>query len=121
MEKKYITIDGVKMYHGDKISAMIHYMDEDDFWIEDARLCINSLVEDADTGRISELYICQNEANGDDGAYNKFGYNWSWNFKINKEGQIVSVDTVSIKLKELEDDDPMPADWICEEKVPEDI
>lgn len=117
MEKNYITIDGVKIYHGDKISAVIIHLDED-YELQDARLCINDLKD-------GYAYICQNECDGDSSALDKFGYKYSWSFRV-EEGKIITTDTVIVRLEEKpleeeDDDDPMPVDWVCEEKIPEDI
>ena len=122
MENPYIIIDDVKFYHGDKISAVVHCHDED-CEIEDARLCINDLNEE--NAVLCNFYICQNECDGDAAAKEKFGYRHSWNFKVNPvDNRICSTDTISIKSREkreVEDDDPMPEDWVSEEKIPEDI
>lgn len=124
MEKKYITVEGVKIYHGDKISAVIEYCEEE-CEVKEGRLCINSLSINTN-GDISDLYICQNEYDGDSSANEFFGYRFSWNFKVDSVfGKITSHDTYSIKSLEKEyfdeDDDPMPEDWVCEEKIPEDL
>lgn len=126
MEEQYIVIEDTRFYHGDKISAVVIYRDTD-FKIEDARLCINNFDKHGnDYGDdIVTFYICQNDCDGDCGAEEKFGYMYSWIVKVNRENKrICSSDTSFIILKEKnreEDDDPMPEDWICEEKFPIDI
>lgn len=124
MEEQYVIIGDTRFYHGDKISAVILYQDIE-YEIEDARLCINDLDRNGSDDKLYNLFICQDECDGDSSAKEKFEYRYSWNFKVDTVNKrICSDDTISIKSEEKdreEDDDPMPDDWVCEEKFPEDI
>lgn len=119
----YFTLNNQIFRHGDSVIAQIPSTEDSDITLTvEGKICINPEY-------ISEtyLYICQNKCNGDDAAYDKFGYNYSWSFKV-EQGSIISVDTYSIihkeedpKQSEVWDDDPMPMDWVCEEKIPDDL
>lgn len=138
--KRYIIIGDTTYYHGDYITARIVGSDEDDSdtEIEDARICINTKTEGQNGDRHYTAWICQNERPGCTDAEETFGFNYSWVFKVNNEGDIISDDTESIHLEsrwtppELEsieesepvveekkndyDDDFMPPNWVPTEK-----
>ena len=114
--KRFIKLhDGQQIFHGDEVRAMLKPEENDMYRVEVVgKLCINS---------DGYLYICQNARSGADAANETFGYNYSWNFRLEDDGRIASPDTDWIKKVEKEnvveeDDDPMPEDWVCEEKVP---
>lgn len=139
--RRYIIIGDTTYYHGDYITARIVGSDEDDSdtEIDDARICINTKTEGQNGDRHYTAWICQNERPGCTAAEETFGFNYSWVFKVNNEGDIISDDTESVlldsradpePLEEIEvqadiveqdqddeiDDDPMPPDWVPTEK-----
>jgi len=120
--------------HGDKVVTFVYYNDEH-FDINDCKLSIRF---DEEKG-LSSRHLClsQNEADGDNCARENFGYSLGWFFTV-EEGKITSCDTYDIKhldeVKAIEkvqkatvvneyynDDDPMPMDWVMEEKIPDDL
>lgn len=139
--RRYIIIGDTTYYHGDYITASIkHDADDDDFIeVRDARICINKKSHNQNGERHFVAWICQNERPGCTDAEETFGFNYSWVFNVNNEGDIISDDTESVlldsradpePLEEIEvqadiveqdqddeiDDDPMPPDWVPTEK-----
>lgn len=124
MKTDFIIVDGEVIYHGDYITAELNC---DDHWVEiEGRLCINK-----ETAGLADslYYICQNECDGDCGAEDKFDYEYSWSFRLDERSNIATEDTRNLKffqrspnvVEEDIDDDPMPPDWVCEEKIPDDL
>jgi hypothetical protein len=92
----YVVVDGYKIFHGDKITARLLRGDADDpeetVEITDAILCINKVdLED----RAYQAWICHDDGdwNGCTEANEKFEYEYSWVFSVDKDGNITSDDT----------------------------
>jgi hypothetical protein len=91
----YIIIGDAKIFHGDKITAQIQRGSDDEeemVEITDAKLCINKVdLED----RAFRAWICHDDSdwNGCTEANDKFEYEHSWVFDVDKDGNITSDDT----------------------------
>jgi len=92
----YIIVGDAKIFHGDKITVQLQRDGGDDEgeWIEitDAKLCINKVdLED----RAFRAWICHDDSdwNGCTEANEKFEYEYSWVFTVDKDGNITSDDT----------------------------
>ena len=92
----YIVVDGIKIFHGDKIKVKLFRGDEDDpdetVEITDAMLCINKVnLED----RAFRAWICHDDDdwNGCTEANEKFEYEYGWVFDVDQAGIITSNDT----------------------------
>jgi hypothetical protein len=92
----YIVVDGIKIFHGNKIKVKLFRGDEDDpdetVEITDAMLCINKVnLED----RAFRAWICHDDDdwNGCTEANEKFEYEYGWVFDVDEAGIITSDDT----------------------------
>lgn len=91
----YIIIGDAKIFHGDKIAVELQRDGEDGeetVEISDAKLCINKVdLED----RAFRAWICHDNSdwNGCTEANDKFEYQYSWVFNVDKFGNIDSDDT----------------------------
>jgi hypothetical protein len=91
----YIIIGDAKIFHGDKITVQLQRNSDDEeemVEITDAKLCINEVdLED----RAFRAWICHDDSdwNGCSEANDKFGYEHSWVFNVDKFGNISSNDT----------------------------
>lgn len=134
LESGAVFIGGQVFRHGDRVVACVDYNDEH-VEINDCRLSIR--FDEEEKGLSSRhLYLSQNDAEGDNVAREDFGYSLGWSVTVS-EGKITSCDTYYIKhldeskvknkvkqqpiVDEYYDDDPMPMDWVMEEKIPDDL
>lgn len=91
----YIIVGDAKIFHGDKITAQLQRNSDDEeemVEITDAMLCINKVnLED----RAFRAWICHDDGDWDGctEANEKFEYEYSWVFDVDKDGNITSTDT----------------------------
>lgn len=143
--RRYVIIGDTTYYHGDYVTALIERVDEDEdedsVEVQDGRICINKINSYQVGPRHFQFWICQDDRDGCGDAEEKFEFRYSWSVRIDKHGKIISDDTIWISLYEragyedsvLEveekdvnvvdqhteddvDDDPMPPDWVPNEK-----
>ena len=67
-----VNIGGIKFKSGDKIKCCINRST-----IDDAKIYINEIGEDASYPDLKNIYICQNIQHGNS-CDNKLGYDFSW-------------------------------------------
>lgn len=77
---KSVKYKGVTYHHGDKVEANLKISFESQMtYVKDAKISIN------DDG---EVHICQNKRSGDDGACDKYGYDYSWLIRRGGEDEL---------------------------------
>lgn len=131
VEEKTIVINGVRFTHGETVLTMFNNNphdveeDEDDYSGKEVEAILYVESE-------NRAYLCQDYFSGA-GSPHRFGKDCSWVFDLEEDGQISSDYSEIEYIKKCKeeppskiitttsedyDDDPMPEDWVCDEKFP---
>jgi len=145
MEQKYVIINGLVFFHGEKVKfkpITNNNGEEGEEYDLDEEVIGKISIQDEDLKdlRTWHFHVCQDEYNGaQPNDLHLFEYKYSWHINVDNDGNVSSIDTRYIKKLEVEeetlcrpckdvnnffifeddiiDDDVMPDDWFCEEDL----